>query len=135
MSLLVDTSVWSLALRRNAPADTAHVATLQRALAGQELVMTTGVIVQEVLQGTLPTATRSLLLERFANLGFVTPDRGDHIWAADLRNECRTHGVQLGTIDALIAAISIRHGLTLLTSGRDFDHASRWVPLHVWRAT
>ena len=100
MSLLVDTSVWSLALRRNAPADTAHVATLQRALAGQELVMTTGVILQEVLQGTLPTATRSLLLERFANLGFVTPDRGDHIWAADLRNECRTHGVQLGTIDA-----------------------------------
>ena len=108
MSLLVDTSVWSLALRRNAPADTAHVATLQRALAGQELVMTTGVILQEVLQGTLPTATRSLLLERFANLG---------------------------TIDALIAAISIRHGLTLLTSDRDFDHASRWVPLHVWRAT
>ena len=54
MSLLVDTSVWSLALRRDAPADVPEVRALRDALAGGEIVATTGVILQELLQGVVP---------------------------------------------------------------------------------
>jgi hypothetical protein len=49
--LLVDTSAWSLALRRDAPAVVAEVTVLTDALAGAELVVSAGLILQELLQG------------------------------------------------------------------------------------
>lgn len=48
MSLFVDTSVWSLALRRDRPADVPEVGALERALAEGELVTTTGLVYQEL---------------------------------------------------------------------------------------
>jgi predicted nucleic acid-binding protein len=53
----------------------------------------------------------------------LTPDRGDHIAAAQLRNHCRSADVQLGTVDALIAQLCVRHDLILLTSDGDFKLA------------
>jgi len=51
----------------------------------------------------------------------------DHIAAAELRNSCRRSGVQIGTIDALVAGRAILHsaGLILLTTDQDFEHAAR----------
>jgi len=66
MTLLVDTSVWSLALRRDSPPNTPEVNTLTRALAGAELVVSTGVILQELLQGFIPAVARAQIIERFA---------------------------------------------------------------------
>ena len=60
------------------------------------------------------------------------PDREYHINGAALRNVCRRAGVQLGTIDALLAQLCIRHGLTLLTTDRDFSMAARHCGLRVW---
>ena len=60
------------------------------------------------------------------------PDRQDHIDAAELRNACRRNGVQLGTIDAILAQICIRHGMTMLTADRDFLMASKHCALRVW---
>ncbi len=53
MSLFVDTSVWSLALRRDAPQEGSEVRRLREALAGGETVYTTGLVLQELLQGCL----------------------------------------------------------------------------------
>jgi predicted nucleic acid-binding protein len=63
----------------------------------------------------------------------VVPDREDHIAAAEVRNECRRNGVQLGTIDALLAQLCIRHGLVMLTADGDFRSAAELIPLRVWR--
>jgi predicted nucleic acid-binding protein len=49
-----------------------------------------------------------------------------------LRNACRRAGVQIGTIDALLAQLCIRHKLTLLTTDKDFAHAALHCPLKVW---
>ena len=54
MTLLVDTSVWSLALRRDAPSDIREVKALYDALRGNDLVVSTGLILQELLQGFVP---------------------------------------------------------------------------------
>ncbi|MGV9795716.1 MULTISPECIES: type II toxin-antitoxin system VapC family toxin [unclassified Gordonia (in: high G+C Gram-positive bacteria)] len=132
MSVLVDTSVWSLALRRDAQLDNPHVVELRRLLVGGDLVVTTGLIIQELLQGFVPERTRGVILERFASVPVVAPDRDDHVAAADLKNLCRSAGVQLGTIDALIARLAIAHGLTLLTADNDFVHAAPHVGLAVW---
>ena len=50
MTLLVDTSVWSLALRRDQDADAPQVRALREALEGANIVVTTGLILQELLQ-------------------------------------------------------------------------------------
>ena len=107
MSLLVDTSVWSLAFRRDAEAATPEVNTLQHALDGADQVFTTGLVLQELLQGFAGPKARSQLIERFRALGFLQPDREDHIEAAEVRNTCRRHGVQIGTIDAVLIQLSL----------------------------
>ena len=114
MTLLVDTSVWSLALRRDAEGTEPEITALRNALAGADVVVTTGLVLQELLQGFGPPTARARIIASSSVLGLVQPDRDDHVAAADLRNTCRAAGAQLGTVDALIAQICIRHGLTLL---------------------
>lgn len=132
MSLFVDTSVWSLALRRDGPIGAAEVHELVRALEAGEPVITTGLVLQELLQGFVGPKAREQILDRFAALPLLVPDREDHVQAADLRNRCRRAGVQVGTIDALLARLCMRHSLTLLKTDGDFDGVAKVVGLRVW---
>lgn len=134
MTLLVDTSVWSLALRRDVQATEPEVQELKAALFGAEVVVITGLVLQELLQGFSGAKAQTQIVERFSALPLLQPDREDHIGAAALRNACRQAGVQIGTIDALLAQLAIRHDLTLLTTDKDFTHAARHCPLRVWPA-
>ncbi|HEY3547329.1 MAG TPA: PIN domain-containing protein [Propionicimonas sp.] len=132
MTLLVDTSVWSLTFRRDAPPNVPEVDELKRALAGAELVATTGLILQELLQGFVPAKARAQIEDRFTAVATIQPDRDDHVAAADLWTRCRHAGVQMGTVDALIAQLAVRHDLTLLTTDKDFAHAAMHCPLRLW---
>lgn len=134
MSLLVDTSVWSLAFRRDTESATAEVNTLHHALEGADQVFTTGLVLQELLQGFVGPKARSQLIERFAALGFIQPDREDHIEAAEVRNLCRRHGVQVGTIDAVLIQLCRKHDLVLLSSDNDFRSAAKHVKFRLWSA-
>lgn len=133
MSLFVDTSVWSLAFRRDAPAASPEVNVLRDALLAGETILTTGLVLQELLQGFAGPKARTQILERFSALPLLVPDRDDHIQAATLRNVCRRAGTQVGTIDALIAQLCVRHGLTLLSTDQDFENIARHTQLGVWR--
>jgi predicted nucleic acid-binding protein len=134
MTLLVDTSVWSLALRRDSPGAAPQVQALKDALLGSDVVVTTGLVLQELLQGFSGPKAQAQIIERFAALPLLQPDRDDHIEAASLRNTCRRAGVQIATIDALLAQLAIRHDLTLLTTDQDFTHAAKHCALCVWPA-
>jgi predicted nucleic acid-binding protein len=134
VTLLIDTSVWSLAFRRDGNSDAPAVDALRAALAGGDSIVTTGLILQELLQGFSGPRARKEIVERFAALPLLTPDRRDYIDAAELRNRCRRSGVQIGTIDALLAQLCIRHNLTLLTTDGDFTLASKHCALQVWKA-
>ena len=133
MTLLVDTSVWSLAFRRDRTSDVPQVHALHHALEGTEIVVTTGLVLQELLQGFAGPRARRDLIERFEALPLLAPGRQDHIDAADLRNRCRRAGVQIGTIDALLAQLCLRHELTLLTTDKDFFAAAALCPLRLWK--
>lgn len=133
MMLLVDTSVWSLALRRDVVVAQPEVLYLEQALVGSQTVVTTGLVLQELLQGFSGPKARAQIIDRFSLLPLVQPDRQDHVDAAALRTACRRGGVQIGTIDALLAQLCIRHQLTLLTTDRDFAHAARHCRLRIWR--
>jgi predicted nucleic acid-binding protein len=132
VSLFVDTSVWSLALRRDPPASRAEVGMLVRALEGGETLLTTGLVLQELLQGFAGPKSRSEIVDRFSALPLLAPDRDDHIEAAELRNRCRRKGVQIGTIDALLAQLCIRHDLTMLTADDDFTRVAEHSGLKLW---
>ncbi|MDE2306929.1 MAG: PIN domain-containing protein [Xanthomonadaceae bacterium] len=131
MSLFVDTSVWSLALRRDAPSGHPAVSVLRKALLDGGTVVITGIVLQELLQGFHGPKDRARIIERLQVLPLLNPVRDTYIQAAALRNTCRRKGVQIGTIDALIAQLCIEHDLRLLTADKDFVHAARFVPLRL----
>ena len=131
MNLMVDTSVWSLALRRSPPSDAPEVRVLKRLLGQDDLIVTTGLVLQELLQGFRGPAAKRKITHDFSMLPVIAPDLDDHIAAAELRNRCRRKGVQVGTIDALIARLCIHHELALLTTDRDFTAMARHCPLDV----
>jgi predicted nucleic acid-binding protein len=133
MSLLVDTSVWSLALRRGTPPDVPEVGALHHALAGGDVVATTGIILQELLQGVVREQVKTQIIDTFGALEYLVPTRDDHIAAAQVRTALRSVGVQVGTIDALIAQLAIAGGHMLLTTDRDFVVAARHVDFRLWR--
>jgi len=132
VDLFVDTSVWSLGLRRDSTPDEPAVERLRQALEVGEGVFTTGLVLQELLQGFHGPNARDAIVERFGALPLLVPDRADHVEAAEIRNVCRRHGIAVGTIDALLAQLCRRHHLVMLTTDRDFELMVRHVELPLW---
>ncbi len=105
-----------------------------QAIEAGETILTTGLVLQELLQGFSGPRARAQILDRFSSLPLLVPNRQDHIAAAELRNRCRRAGVQIGTIDALLAQLCIRHDLTMLTTDNDFANMARHCPLKLMPA-
>ena len=133
MRLLVDTSVWSLAFRKNAPSTLPKIRRLAQALREGEQVFTTGLVLQELLQGFPDDAARDLILESFSVLPHVVPDGRDYVDAAELRRRLASEGLRIGTIDALLAQLCLRHDLTLLTTDLAFNRVAEMTSLSVVR--
>ena len=133
MSLFVDTSVWSLVFRRDSPSTAPEAERLNEALDGRERIYTTGLVLQELLQGFRGPRRERYVIERFAAFRLIVPTREDHIEAARLLRECRRRGVQTGTVDALLARLCIDRGLTMLSADRDFARIAEWTSLRLWR--
>ncbi len=100
-----------------------------------EPIFTTGIVLQELLQGFTGPKAGPQIVKRFATLPFLVPDRGDYIRAAELHNGCRRRGIAIGTIDALLARLCIRHKLTMLTTDRDFGRIAEVERFGVWGRT
>jgi predicted nucleic acid-binding protein len=128
VNVLVDTSVWSIALRRDRVAPTRETDAL-RAAVERGAVFLLGVILQELLQGfPSPDRTRRLI-EHLSPFPLLSLHRGDYIYAAEIRNRCRFKGLPISTIDAQIAAAAINHHCALLTLDQDFARLARYYPL------
>ena len=62
MTLLVDTSVWMLAFRRDSDGSSAEGLALPQTLEGGDLIVTTGLILKELLQGfSGPRASKDII--------------------------------------------------------------------------
>jgi hypothetical protein len=125
MNVFVDTSVWSLAFRRDQPSTDPSVESLARCLRAGDLIFTTGLVLQELLQGFDGPKAKEAILSKFDRLPTIVPTTTDHVLAAELRNTCRRKGIQIGTIDALIAHLCINNELQLLTTDQDFHHVAQ----------
>lgn len=132
--VLVDTSAWSLFYRNDIPPEDPTASAVEEHLA-TEAVLSTGVVYLELLRGFTQPAGRARIEVDFASIPFIEPSRHDYAGAADLSVACRRAGVQLETVDALIAQVCITNDLILLTADADFVHAARHVPLNLWTPT
>ncbi|HEY1632043.1 MAG TPA: PIN domain-containing protein [Rhizomicrobium sp.] len=132
MNFFVDTSVWSLAFRRDAPGGP-FVAELSRAINAGDGIFIAGLVVQEILQGVSGPRQRDRILARLTSLPLLIPDWDDHLGAADLFSRCRRSGVQVESVDALLAQLCLRYDLTMLTADADFRHMAKHCALRIWQ--
>ena len=121
MNLVVDTSVWSLVLRRpRVDEDDPHVRAFRRHLESGDGLFLIGSILQELLDGLRSPKQFDRLLALLDPFPLLDVDRRTYVAAARLRAVCRAKGVAAGPVDFLIAATCCEHGFPLLTADTDF---------------
>ena len=132
MKVLVDTSVWSLALRRRVKADHPAVGEL-RSLVEEGRVVMIGPIRQELLSGISSAASFHRLRDHLSAFDDEPLQKGDFERAAEHFNTCRARGVQGSNTDFLICAVAERRKFSILTTDADFTGFARLlpIPLHV----
>ncbi|MDP3089977.1 MAG: PIN domain-containing protein [Nitrospira sp.] len=126
MNLVVDTSVWSLVLRRpRVDEDDLHVRAFRRYLESGAGLFLIGTILQELLDGLRSAKQFDRLLGLLDPFPLLELDRQTYVAAARLRAVCRAKGVNAGPADFLIAATCCQHGFPLLTADKDFSRIAR----------
>ncbi|MBW4447542.1 MAG: PIN domain-containing protein [Spirirestis rafaelensis WJT71-NPBG6] len=127
--IVVDTSVWSLALRRNTPAQAIPVVNLLRDLIIDNRVVLLGAVRQEVLSGIRYAEQFTRLreyLRAFPDLELATED---YELAAEFYNTCRTNGIQGANTDFLLCAVAHRRRWYIMTTDKDFESFQAYIPV------
>ena len=131
MRVLVDTSVWSLALRRGGPADDSAVARLQELLDSGEDLFLTGLILQEILQAFRSDEVASQIASYLEPFPFLAFEPETSLAAARLFRRSKERGLGASTVDCHIAASAIENDCLLLTTDRDFERMAHICPLRL----
>lgn len=129
MNVLVDSSVWSLALRRNTTNDALSIVNVLRDLIADGRVVLLGAIRQEVLSGVRYKEQFARLreyLRAFPDLELTTED---YELAAEFFNTCRSNGVQGSNTDFLLCAVAHSRGYSIFTTDKDFENFRAHIPV------
>lgn len=125
MRVLVDTSVWSLAVRRKVKSPEPQAVQLRDLIAAGHSVFLTGIILTEVLSSIRHDEQMIKIRELLEAFPILELDRQGYAEAAQLSSRCRRKGVQASTIDSLIAQTAITHECFLLSADQDFQHIAQ----------
>ena len=128
MKILVDTSVWSEAFRRNHPVKGRHVLELTRLIEEGDAAMI-GPIRQELLSG-IPESSKFLQLKQaLASFPDEALDSEDFENGAKCFNTCRSKGIQGAHTDFLICAVALRREIPIFTVDKDFKRYAKVLPI------
>lgn len=135
MIVLVDTPVWSLALRRKPVDRSRREEALTQALAelvrdGRAQIM--GVIRQELLSGIRETERFEKLREYLRAFEDPGLEVRDYEEAAQMHNQCRTRGVAGSVVDLLICSVAHRRGWQVFTTDQDFERYAKVLPVKLY---
>ena len=131
MKVIVDTSIWSLALRRKNRIDQPVVNALEELIADGRVQMI-GAIRQEILSGLKSKAQFNRLrniLRAFPDLNH-SPD--DYELAARFYTTCRSAGIQGSNTDFLICAAAVRHDMNIFTNDNDFALFQKHIDISIY---
>jgi predicted nucleic acid-binding protein len=134
LNVLVDTSVWSLALRRKQQDLNTTESTVVRDL--RELIQEgrariVGIIRQELLSGIKTAQQFDSLQETLAEFPDEPTVPEDYVRAAKMGNACRAKGLATSAVDMLLCAIAARSGWEVLTIDPDFERYSKVVGIRL----
>ncbi|MGL6339380.1 MAG: type II toxin-antitoxin system VapC family toxin [Waterburya sp.] len=127
MKVIVDTSVWSLALRRQSK--TSDVVIKIYDLIADSRVIILGAVRQEILSGIKHQEQFEKLKNYFRAFPNLTLDAEDYELAADYFNICRRRGIQGANTDFLICATANRRNYEIFTTDKDFLCFSQYLPI------
>jgi len=130
MDVLVDTCIWSLALRRRAagPKDRPTTASLRDLIRDGRARMF-GPIRQELLTGIRQPTQFDALKLRLAAFPDVPISTEDYETAADFSNRCRRRGVQGSGVDFFICDVAHRREMLVFTTDGDFVRFAKHLPI------
>jgi hypothetical protein len=131
--VLVDTCVWSLALRRRERKDDPEVRELET-LIRDGRVQLIGPIRQEILSGIARKAQFDRIRLSLAAFPDLAIEAEDHELAASYNNLCRAKGIQGSNADFLICAVGVQHQHEIYTTDADFELFVRCLPITLHQA-
>ena len=134
MRVIVDTSVWSLALRRNQDTPSQSVAKLRDLIADGRVIML-GVVRQEILSGIRHLEQFNRLKEYLQAFPNLELSMRDYELAAEFYNTCRSQGIQGSNADFLICAVAAERNYAILTTDQDFENFQPHLPIILLSAT
>jgi predicted nucleic acid-binding protein len=130
VNVVVDTSVWSLALRRRRTSPEPQASELA-ALIREGRASIIGPIRQELLSGMVSEQQFQSLREHLRPFRDIGLEVEDYEEAAAFFNRCRAKGIQGSNTDFLICAVAARRELAILTTDDDFSHFARVLPIQL----
>lgn len=130
MNVIVDTSVWSLALRRQKRDSGPHLALFEAAVLERRIGLL-GFVRQEVLSGIRRAEQFERIRDDLRAFDDVPLEIEDHEVAAQFFNQCRAKGIQGSVVDLLICAVSYRNKFPILTTDKDFDRFAKLLPIRL----
>ena len=131
MKVLVDTAVWSAALRRRSGAERSTVSAELASLIEDGRAAIIGPVRQEILSGIKETAQSEKLRDHLRAFPDVEVTSTDYEDAAALLNQCRRKGIQGSNTDFLICAVALRHKFSIFTVDEDFKHFAKVLPIEL----
>ena len=134
MRVVVDTPVWSLALRRKA-SDLApgerRISQLLHQIIEEGRAQLLGPIRQELLSGLREDAQFRRLRDYLRDFPDTMLATADYEEAARASNQCRKAGIANTTVDMLICAVSLHHGWLIFSTDLDFVKYASVIPVQM----
>ncbi len=130
MKILVDTSIWSLALRKKTLTSKESLIVKEfRELINELRVAMIGSIRQELLSGISDEDKFERLRDKLTGFEDIHLNQEDYEKAAEISNECRRNGVQGSHIDFLICAVALNRNISIFTTDNDFKNYKKIVSI------
>lgn len=137
MRILIDTNIWSLALRRRqgALSNAEQAAVIRwRGLVNDGNALLLGLVRQEVLSGIRHLEQFEKLRNQLREWPDLTPTVEDYEQAARFSNTCRAAGLIGSPVDILLCAVAARIGVEIFTLDTDFVRFSACLPIRLFIA-
>ncbi len=132
MKIIVDTCVWSQALRRNSSKDEIIIKELTE-LIRDVRVQLIGPIRQEILSGIKSEEQFIELRDYFSAFQDLILKEVDYEKAAEFFNICRRKGIQGSNTDFLICAVAFHRDLEIFTTDKDFKIFQKYIPINLYK--
>lgn len=128
MKVIVDSSIWSLVLRRRKRQQTTTSDKILK-LIDEGRIVVIGPIRQEILSGIKDKKQFKLLKEYLKAFPDFLLNTKDYELAAEFFNLCKGKGVQGSNTDFLICSVSVNNNFSIYTTDKDFTLFRKYLPI------